>query len=104
MLFLGQIQRLKDGNQINFPPLLNYSNEIIVALEKRNIIFVPVSSSRAKWISGHRLITSQISDTDHLIMHIGMEHDKSNKSHLLSAVSHKTPLPYLTLVTSRYFG
>ena len=74
--------------------------QIIVALEYVSI----VSSSRAKRISGYRLITTQVSEAGHHNMHIGMEYDKSKKSHLLSAGSHNTPLPYLTLVTNRYFG
>ena len=60
---------------------------------------VCTSSSIVNRISGYHLITMQNSEPHYHSMYIGMEHELSNKCHLLPAGSHNTAVPYLTLET-----
>ena len=74
----------------------------IKTLKKQTLYLSIVSSSRTKRISGCRLITTQISEADHHSMHIGMEHDKSNKSHLLSALSNPSYQPFFRVTPVKF--
>ena len=61
-------------------------------------------SSIVNRISGYHLITLHNSEAGYHSMYIALEHELSNKSHLLPAGCHNTAVPYLTLETRCLVG